>query len=97
MYEGVSNSILEALALGIPVIATDCPSVIREIINEGENGYLVTTNGDIAKNLSEKMFLVIEESKKFDSNEISNKIKRDFNISIIVKEYQKVLLELLKT
>jgi hypothetical protein len=57
----------------------------------------VTTNGDIAKNLSEKMFLVIEESKKFDSNEISNKIKRDFNISIIVKEYQKVLLELLKT
>jgi len=97
IYEGVSNAILEALALGIPVIATDCPSGIREIINEGENGYLVTTNGDIAKNLSEKMFLVIEERKKFDSSEISNKIKRDFNISVIVKEYQKVLLELLKT
>lgn len=24
-YEGISNSMLEALALGVPVIATDCP------------------------------------------------------------------------
>ena len=24
-YEGISNSMIEALAIGIPVVATDCP------------------------------------------------------------------------
>ncbi len=30
-YEGLPNAALEALALGTPVIATDCPGAIREI------------------------------------------------------------------
>ncbi len=41
-YEGVSNSLLEALALGIPVIATDCPiGGCRTYIKNGRNGILV--------------------------------------------------------
>lgn len=41
-YEGISNSMLEALALGIPVIATDCPcGGSRTYIQEGINGLLV--------------------------------------------------------
>lgn len=41
-YEGVSNSMLEAIALGIPVIATDCPiGGCRMYIEDGVNGLLV--------------------------------------------------------
>lgn len=41
-YEGISNSMLEALALGIPVIATDCPIGGSEMyIENGVNGLLV--------------------------------------------------------
>lgn len=41
-YEGVSNSMLEAIALGIPVIATDCPiGGCRMYIEDGINGLLV--------------------------------------------------------
>lgn len=43
-YEGISNSMLEALALGIPVIATDCPcGGSRTYIRQEVNGLLVPT------------------------------------------------------
>jgi len=41
-YEGVSNSLLEAMALGVPVIATDCPiGGATSLIQNGENGLLI--------------------------------------------------------
>ncbi|WP_140462584.1 MULTISPECIES: glycosyltransferase [unclassified Bifidobacterium] len=41
-FEGLSNSMIEAIALGIPTIATDCPiGGARMVIDNGVNGYLV--------------------------------------------------------
>lgn len=45
-YEGLSNAILEALAEGVPVIATDCPSGIREVLEHQKSGYLCTPSID---------------------------------------------------
>ena len=39
-YEGFSNAILEAMALEVPVAATDCPGATREMIIDGETGML---------------------------------------------------------
>ena len=40
--EGVSNALIEALALGLPVIATDAPSGgTQELIRHGENGLII--------------------------------------------------------
>lgn len=45
--EGVSNALIEALALGLPVIATDVPSGgTEELMRDGENG-LVIPPGDL--------------------------------------------------
>jgi len=45
-YEGQSNAILEAMAAGVPVVATDIPGT-RELVVPGETGFL-TAVGDRA-------------------------------------------------
>lgn len=40
-WEGLPSVIVEALAVGIPVIATDCPNGPREILENGKWGILV--------------------------------------------------------
>lgn len=41
-YEGISNSMVEALGMGLPTIATDCPiGGARTYIEDGVNGLLV--------------------------------------------------------
>ena len=39
-YEGLPNSIMEAMAAGVPVVATDIPGN-RDLVVSGETGYLV--------------------------------------------------------
>ena len=41
-YEGISNSMIEAMAIGIPTICTDCPAGgSKMIITDHDNGILV--------------------------------------------------------
>lgn len=41
IWEGLPTAIIEALALGIPVVSTDCPGSPREILENGRFGELV--------------------------------------------------------
>lgn len=85
-YEGISNSMLEALAIGVPVIVTDCPvGGARMYISNGENGILIPVNDrkrmtsaiiDVLSN-PEKAGLMgkkaIKIREKLDANKISMK------------------------
>ena len=40
-WEGMSNVLLEAMACGCPIVATDCPTGVRELLEDGQIGMVV--------------------------------------------------------
>lgn len=48
-YEGMPNALLEAMAVGLPVVSTDCPcGGPKSVIKNGENGFLIPANDEAA-------------------------------------------------
>lgn len=89
-YEGISNAMLEAMAMGIPSICTDCPvGGAAMVIDDGINGLLVPPDdADAMLNAMCK----IASSEEF-ANKISiagAEIKEKLNIDIIGKEWLKI-------
>ena len=59
-FEGLSNSMLEALAIGVPSVCTDCPpGGAREFITDGIGGMLVPV-GDVEA-LTKKLCLLADD------------------------------------
>ena len=69
-FEGISNSMLEAMGMGLPVVCTNCPiGGAGEVIKNKENGILVPTND--VKALTEAMLELL------DNPDLRNKIRKN--------------------
>ena len=86
-YEGISNSMIEALSMGVPVISTDCPvGGSRTYIEDGVNGIL-TPVGD-QKALTEAMITLTDNSelaRKLSAN--GAKIKDKYSLEKIADRF----------
>ena len=90
-FEGISNSMLESLTIGLPTICTDCPcgGAKMAIINN-ENG-LLSSVGDVNE-FAEKMIYLVENPelmKKFTDNYKITKTR--FESTKILSEWESVI------
>ena len=92
-YEGVSNSLGEALALGIPSIATDCPiGGCRSYITHGVNGLLTPVGGQ--EELTDAMRRIAKEEGLADSlSKEARKVRERFCVERIAGAMYKALEE----
>ena len=86
-FEGISNALLEAMAMGIPTVSTDCPiGGSAMCIKNGVNGYLVPV-GDIEE-LSKAMCVIASDTET--ANKIgleASKIRNEYSEEVIVKKW----------
>ncbi len=69
-YEGMPNALLEAMAIGLPSISSDCPcGGPREVIDDGINGYLFKVNS------TSSLVDVLKKALKTDPTTISENAK----------------------
>ena len=89
-YEGMSNAMLEAMTIGMPVVCTDCPiGGASAVICHGENGML-TRVGD-SEDFAEKIIAILSDdelSEKLSRN--AAKIREDLSLGNISKKWMEL-------
>ncbi len=95
-YEGISNSLLEAMGMGMPVISTDCPcGGSRMCILNEVNGLLVPVgNSDTLCNAMEQMAESEEKAAKMGKE--AAKVRERFSLQSILKEWFDLFSEVQK-
>lgn len=87
-YEGFSNVMVESLACGTPIVATDCPSANREVITEGVNGWFAENEN--AASLAETINRAITERKNLNAETIRKDCELRFALEKILPQYEKL-------
>ena len=86
--EGFGVVLVEAMARGVPVVASDCPHGPREILNDGEFGVLVRPN-DIAA-LAAALQGVVDGRFQFDKEELRRRAS-NYSVSRSINQWLEML------
>ena len=82
-FEGLSNSMVEALAIGLPCVCTDClGGGAREMIKNGENGLLVPMNDKTALANAMKK-IAADEGLREKCSKNAAKVREDLSLEKI--------------
>jgi glycosyltransferase involved in cell wall biosynthesis len=93
--EGLPNALIEAMACGLPAIATRIPGVTDNIIESKRDGILI--NNFSEDELAKKTIALLEDPEygKYLSRNARQKIKNEFSIGKVAEKYKCIYEELL--
>ena len=95
LYEGCPNALIEAVAAGLPAIATDCLSGPDEVLLQGQGGDLIPI-GDAAK-LAERIDAYFDDPKELQEKQQLAKAKLDrFKNETTMERYINLLEQVLE-
>lgn len=91
VYEGMSNALVEAICVGLPIVTTKV-SGTEELIQDGKNGFTVNIGDTDA--MAEALIKIIEDKnlqKQFSENNKAQAIK--FETNAIVDQWEELILK----
>jgi len=95
-FEGMPNSLMEAMAVGLPCISTNCDTGPEDLIVDGENGYLVPVNDSemLAKRLLQVIGMDTTQRRAL-GKKAQAFIRDNMTSDVIASEWETLLNQLL--
>jgi glycosyltransferase involved in cell wall biosynthesis len=92
-FEGLSNSLMEAMAFGVPVVASDIPPN-RELIEHDRTGYLVPVGDRVAFAQFARKLLLEPQTAARLGQAGRQRMREEFSVPKMVESYQNLYREL---
>jgi len=93
--EGVPRVLLEAGALGLPLITTDMPGC-RDVVRDGKEGALVPPRDAVALSKAIQRFACSPELRNQLGTNAQSRVRKDFSLSKVAAAYAQVYRELMQ-
>lgn len=94
-FEGFGNVLIEAMACGLPVISTDCPSGPAEIIDNGVDGILVPNEDASSLATAMEKLMYNEQERQRLANLASSRIER-FELENIIDKWEELIKKVIQ-
>jgi glycosyltransferase involved in cell wall biosynthesis len=93
LYEGQSNTILEAMAMGIPVLATDIPGN-RDLVVNDQTGYLYPL-GNVEMLIRRTNSLLSDDRKRSElGSNAMQRVQHEFSLEKMIASYSQLYRKL---
>ena len=90
VHEGMPITLIEAMAAGLPIVATDCGSV-RDMVEDGEQGFVVPV-GDVENFADRLQRLAHQEPLRAQMGKSGRaRVENDFRIQDTARGYEELL------
>lgn len=90
LQEGFPNALGEAMAIGLPVVAFECHEGLRDIIDNGINGILVTP-GNIKEIVDQVSLLIEKKELREEYSKQAIKITEKYSLEKVVNMWEEIL------
>jgi len=84
-WEGLPTALIEALAIGTPIVSTDCPSGPREILKNGEYGSLVSIGDE--NQIAQSILSTLREPRR----KVPDSVWEQFGQNTVTKQYLNIM------